>query len=294
MAPSVFISYSQRDEAWRDELVRHLRVLERAGALKIWDTSQIEAGTEWSHAITERLDQADLAVVLISPDSLASDFIVEKELPALIRRQRAGKIVVLPVLLKASPWTLIEGLAELQFANSPSKPLAQLAAPEREAAFSEIAERIGLLARAVSQQKAGKEANEDPRLITDPYSEGRQIYFISHAREDGDFAELVKMNLEHLGYGGWIDTDRLLPGVDWRQEIDDTIRTAKAVIAVMSPDARASEYVTYEWAFAWDAAKRSYRSWFAKRLFTLDSPRCNIWTSLTGSADHGKDFIRPL
>ena len=54
----------------------------------------------------------------------------------------------------------------------------------------------------------------------------------------------------------WIDTDRLDAGVDWRQEIDESIKTALAVIAIMSPEARASEYVTYEWAFAWGTGKR--------------------------------------
>lgn len=66
----------------------------------------------------------------------------------------------------------------------------------------------------------------------------------------------MKVNLECKGNDGWIDTDQLLPGIDWRQEIDETIRKAKAVIAVMSPEARASEYVTYEWAFAWGCGKK--------------------------------------
>jgi hypothetical protein len=61
----------------------------------------------------------------------------------------------------------------------------------------------------------------------------------------------LKLRLEKEGVSAWIDTDRLEPGVDWRQEIDDAIRSATALVAVMSPDARDSEYVTYEWAFAW-------------------------------------------
>ena len=49
----------------------------------------------------------------------------------------------------------------------------------------------------------------------------------------------------------WVDTDRLDPGLDWRTEIDEALKKAAAVLAIMSPDARTSEYVTYEWAFAW-------------------------------------------
>jgi len=257
MVPNIFISYSHRDEAWRNELIRHLRVLERGGILRIWDTSEIQAGANWSAEIRERLDHADLAVILVSPDALASDFIVEQELPALINRQRAGEIVVVPVLLRPSSWMAIPGFAELQFVNSPSKPLAELSSFERDALFARIADRIGSLARAISQRKTENDHQSGGSRKSSPSgTKGLSVYFISHAREDGDFAELVKVNLERNGHGGWIDTDRLLPGIDWRQEIDDTIRNATAVIAVMSPEARASEYVTYEWAFAWGCNRK--------------------------------------
>lgn len=81
------------------------------------NTSEIQAGTDWSSEICKKLNSIDLAVILISPDALASDFIVERELPALIQRQRAGGLVGVPVLLRPSPWTAVEGLADLQFAN---------------------------------------------------------------------------------------------------------------------------------------------------------------------------------
>ncbi len=256
MVPTIFISYSHRDEPWRNELVHHLHVFERAGVLRIWDTSEIQAGTNWSAEIRNRLNQADLAVILVSPDALASDFIVEQELPALLRLQRAGQIVVVPVLLRPSPWTILEGFAELQFAYPPSKPLSELSLAERETALAQIAERVSSLARAISQRKQENEIDEGRRASAVDKAKLANVYFISHAREDGDFAELVKVYLERKGEDGWIDTDRLLPGIDWRQEIDDTIRHAKAILAVMSPEARASEYVTYEWAFAWGCSKK--------------------------------------
>lgn len=76
-------------------------------------------------------------------------------------------------------------------------------------------------------------------------------FFVCHAHEDGDFAELLKMKIEQAGYTAWVDTERLQAGKDWRVEIDDGIRDCCALIVIMSPNARKSEYVTYEWAFAW-------------------------------------------
>jgi TIR domain-containing protein len=67
---------------------------------------------------------------------------------------------------------------------------------------------------------------------------------------------LLKLRLEREGRDAWVDSDRLDPGIDWRMEIDQAIQSARAVLAIMSPDARASEYVTYEWAFAWGCGKK--------------------------------------
>jgi hypothetical protein len=75
-------------------------------------------------------------------------------------------------------------------------------------------------------------------------------FFICHDHDDGDFAEILKLRIGEAGYSAWIDTDRLRPGADWRAEIDEGIRAASALIVVMTPKARRSDYVAYEWAFA--------------------------------------------
>jgi len=77
--------------------------------------------------------------------------------------------------------------------------------------------------------------------------------FISYKHEDGDFADVLINKLEKEGYSTWVDNDRINAGEDWRNEIDQAIKDAFALIVIMSPEAKASEYVTYEWAFAWGA-----------------------------------------
>lgn len=74
--------------------------------------------------------------------------------------------------------------------------------------------------------------------------------FISYKSEDGDFADLLKSKIKDAGFSIWMDTDRLNAGQDWRARIDQGIKEAFALIVVMTPGAKASEYVTYEWAFA--------------------------------------------
>lgn len=73
--------------------------------------------------------------------------------------------------------------------------------------------------------------------------------FISYNHEDGDFTEVLRSKLEQTGFIIWTDA-ALRGGEDWRKGIDQAIREAFSLIAVITPEAKASEYVTYEWAFA--------------------------------------------
>jgi tetratricopeptide (TPR) repeat protein len=77
--------------------------------------------------------------------------------------------------------------------------------------------------------------------------------FISYKHEDNDFAEVLINRVERAGFKTWVDNDQLHIGEDWRNEIDQAIKNSFALIVIMSPEAKASEYVTYEWAFAWGA-----------------------------------------
>jgi tetratricopeptide (TPR) repeat protein len=77
--------------------------------------------------------------------------------------------------------------------------------------------------------------------------------FISYQHEDGDFADNLIYKIKEAGLETCVDNDRLHAGEDWRAEIDTAIKNAFALVVVMTPEAKSSEYVTYEWAFAWGA-----------------------------------------
>lgn len=77
--------------------------------------------------------------------------------------------------------------------------------------------------------------------------------FISYSQADSDFSEILHNKLEQNGFTIWRDVAGLRAGDEWRKGIDEAIRQASALIVVMTPEAKASEYVTYEWAFAWGA-----------------------------------------
>jgi hypothetical protein len=94
--PTVFISYSHRDEGWKDRLVSHLKAL-NVEALDIWDDRRIGAGADWFREIQAAMDRAAVAVLLVSADFLTSGFIRETEIPHLLNRRREDGLRVIPL-----------------------------------------------------------------------------------------------------------------------------------------------------------------------------------------------------
>lgn len=70
----IFYSYAHKDEEPREELETHLSVLRRQGRIAGWHDRDINAGTEWAQAIDEHLNTAQIILLLISADFLASDY----------------------------------------------------------------------------------------------------------------------------------------------------------------------------------------------------------------------------
>ena len=73
--------------------------------------------------------------------------------------------------------------------------------------------------------------------------------FISYKHDDSDFPELLRSRLEKEGFTTWMDTD-IKTGDRWSASIDKAIADSFAVVVIMTPEARASEFITYEWSFA--------------------------------------------
>jgi CheY-like chemotaxis protein len=97
---TLFYSYAHEDEDLRDELQRHLTILERRGVIRSWHDRAITAGSDWGHEIDQRLRTADMVLLLISTDFIASDYIFGVELDVAMQRQRSGDAVVVPILLR--------------------------------------------------------------------------------------------------------------------------------------------------------------------------------------------------
>ncbi len=100
----VFYSYAHKDEALREELETHLSLLRRQGQISGWHNRNINAGTEWAQAIDEHLGTAQIILLLISADFLASDYCYSIEMQYALGRHEAGEVCVIPILLRPVSW----------------------------------------------------------------------------------------------------------------------------------------------------------------------------------------------
>jgi len=139
--PKVFISYSHADEGWKNRLVKQLRVLALEDVFDVWDDYRIAAGDDWRQELEGAMEQAQVAVFLVSADFLTSKFIRENEVPRILERRGDG-LRVIPVIIHPCPWRRVSWLASIQGRPRDGQALALMPGALAEAALSAIAEEI--------------------------------------------------------------------------------------------------------------------------------------------------------
>ena len=120
----------------------HLRPVERAGAINLWSDTKLRAGDRWREEIQKAINEAKVAVLLVSADFLASEFIVTNELPPLLATAEEKGVRVIPVIVKPSRFLRDESLNRFQALNDPKSPLIGMNEVEREEVYAKLAETI--------------------------------------------------------------------------------------------------------------------------------------------------------
>src|SRR5260370_1918441 len=99
---SVFLSYSREDQRFRRELEKHLTLLKRQGIITSWHAEDISAGAEWEGEIDTYLNTADIILLLVSSDFMASKYCYSKEMMRAMERHGAEDALVIPIMLRAT------------------------------------------------------------------------------------------------------------------------------------------------------------------------------------------------
>ena len=138
----VFFSYSHNDSEYLDRILIHLRPVERSQAIDLWTDTKLKAGDLWRDEIKKAVDNARVAVLLVSADFLASDFIASNEDPPLLASAEGSGTTIIPVILKPSRFPRHKELSCYQAINDPKNPVISMDELARETLFANLAERI--------------------------------------------------------------------------------------------------------------------------------------------------------
>jgi len=147
---TVFFSYSHQDEKLRDKLTTHLKLMERTNVIDTWHDRAIPTGGEWDKKIKTELLEADIILLLISADFLASDYIWDVEVKTAMKRHEAGDAVVVPIVLRDCDW-FDAPFGKLQGLPKDAKPVISYS--NMDEAFTFIARKIKQTAKNI---RAGK------------------------------------------------------------------------------------------------------------------------------------------
>lgn len=220
--PTVFISYSRKDEIWKNKLEAQLDVLRTQGLLDVWSDREIGAGTDWRAEIDAAIDRAAVAVLLVSADSLTSDVILEKEVKPLLERRRREGLTFFPIIVRPCPWQKVEWLEQMQ-CRPRDRPLSSQQDAQAEATLAEIAGDIAEMIektteRRVTSLSRGTIATAAQRISDEAiaiYERGRYHWKMRH--EGGlqkgmrDFAEAIERAPDYAEpYAGLADSYLML------------------------------------------------------------------------------------
>lgn len=212
---SLFFSYSHKHESLRDELDKHLSILKRQGVIGAWHDRRITARSEFSSEISHYLKSANIILLLISSDFLASDYCYDLEMKHAMQMHENKQAVVIPVILRPCDWHNTP-FGQLMATPRDGKPVTKFASLDE--AFLEVTNEIKRVAKAVApteppksnpQQRFQQTNNPSPRSsnlrITKTFTDHEKDKFLDDAFEyianyfEGSLQELKNRN-PHVDY----------------------------------------------------------------------------------------------
>jgi formylglycine-generating enzyme required for sulfatase activity len=121
----IFIAYARVDDPYLQTLLRHLSPLKRTDGVTIWHDGVMEAGAAWEQRIKDAIHRADMILLLVSADSLASDYFYEKELQEALTRHQKGEVALIPIILRPCDWLNDPIMKQLQALPKDGLPITK-------------------------------------------------------------------------------------------------------------------------------------------------------------------------
>ena len=136
---TLFFSYSHKDELLRDRLEVALTTMKRQGLIEAWHDRRLRAGDDFDKGVKAEIESADVILLLVSPDFIASDYCHDVEMARAMERHESGEARVIPVILRPCMW---HSMPFGKLLGIPRDGLAVTRWPDLDEAFLDVAQRI--------------------------------------------------------------------------------------------------------------------------------------------------------
>jgi TIR domain/Putative peptidoglycan binding domain len=142
----LFLSYAHEDRDILEGLRKHLAPLRYEQVVADWFDREITPGEDWDREILTRLESADLVIVIVSADFVASEYAFGTELTRALELHDHGRLRVIPVIGRNCRWQ------NLPFARLQALPEGALAIsgwPDRDDAYVSVVVGVERAAREI-------------------------------------------------------------------------------------------------------------------------------------------------
>jgi hypothetical protein len=200
--PLILISYAHADEPehpaegevrWLSFVTGYLRPAIKHGAVDLWVDRVMAGGADWEREIEKQLRACDIFILLVSPHSLSSDYVVDKEIPIIRDRQAKGDDVYFyPLILKPTPKIALDLVRDKNLRPRDGKPFSDYPIGERDQRMSEAADEIAEIAATISMRRVQTLVAEGAD-ISDPHKirDDSVISLLKSTTEDSKIASQV-------------------------------------------------------------------------------------------------------
>lgn len=136
---SVFISYCHADQELRGQLQTHLALLRRQGYADIWTDHCIRPGEDFESTISTALEEADIILLLVSPDFINSEYCYGVEMKRALERAATGEAEVVPVILRPCDW-MTSDFGRMKALPTDGVPIVKF--PSRDDGFFDVVKQL--------------------------------------------------------------------------------------------------------------------------------------------------------
>ncbi len=172
---TVFISYSRKDEQEKDALLNHLGILQHTGLIDLWSDDRIGAGADWEEEISHAMEQASVAILLITANFLNSEFILRQEIPKILARRQHEGLIVFPVIAKSCAWNTVDWLTQMNVRPRNGTPVWGGEFSRVDSELAAIAEEVATIVKDINRGPVSETEDRPSPILHHQLSQSKVI-----------------------------------------------------------------------------------------------------------------------